>query len=54
MSEHTANEELQNTYTQSAVERARWVHVLGTTGQRKQVKHARVSFLARVLSAIFN
>ena len=35
-------------------ERARWVQVLGTTGQRKQVKPARVSLLARVLSAIFN
>ena len=54
MSEHTANEELQNAYGRRADERARWAQVLGTTGQRKQEKPARVSFLARVLSAIFN
>ena len=53
MSEHTANEELQNTYTQSAVERARWAHVLGTTGERRQAKPARVSLWARIV-AIFN
>ena len=53
MSEHTANEELQNTYMQAAVERARWAQVLGTTGKRKQAKPARVSLLAWIIS-IFN
>ena len=53
MSEYRANEELQNTYMQAAVARARWVQVLGTTGQRKQAKPARVSLLARIIS-IFN
>ena len=54
MSEHKANEELQNAYGTYVSERARWAQVLGTTGQRKQVKPVRVSLLTRVLSAIFN
>ena len=53
MSEHTANEELQNAYKRAADERARWARVLGTTGERKQVKPARVSLLAWIIS-IFN
>ena len=53
MSEHTANEEMQNAYGAYVSERARWVQVLGTTGKRKQVKPARVSLLAVIIS-IFN
>ena len=53
MSEHTANEELQNAYGRRADERARWAQVLGTTGRRKHAKPARVSLLALVIS-IFN
>ena len=53
MSEHTANGELQNAYGAYVNERARWAQVLGTTGQRKQVKPARVSLLAWIIS-IFN
>jgi hypothetical protein len=54
MSEYRANEELQNTYGAYVNERARWAQVLGTTGKRKQAKPARVSFLARIVAAIFN
>ena len=54
MSEYQYSEHAAAAYGAYVSERARWVQVLGTTGQRKQVKPARVSFLARVLSAIFN
>lgn len=54
MTERKANEELQNAYGRFSDERARWAQVLGTTGKRKQVKPARVSFLARIVAAIFN
>lgn len=53
MGEHTANEELRNAYGAYVSERARWARVLGTTGKRKQVKPARVSLLAWIIS-IFN
>ena len=54
MSEYQYNEQAAAAYGTYVNERARWAQVLGTTGKRKQEKPARVSFLARVLSAIFN
>ena len=53
MSEYQYSEQAAAAYGAYVNERARWVQVLGTTGQRKQVKPVRVSLMARIIS-IFN
>ena len=53
MSEYQYSEQAAANYGAYVSERARWVQVLGTTGQRKQVKPVRVSLLAWIIS-IFN
>ena len=53
MSEYQYSEQVASNYGAYVSERARWVQVLGTTGQRKQVKPVRVSLLAWIIS-IFN
>ena len=53
MSEYQYSEQAAAAYGAYVSERARWAQVLGTTGQRKQVKPARVSLLVLLIS-IFN
>ena len=53
MSDFQYTEHAAAAYGAYVSERARWAQVLGTTGQRKQVKPVRVSLLAWIIS-IFN
>ena len=52
MTEYQYSEQAAAAYGAYVSERARWAQVLGTTGQRKQVKPARVSMLASI-AALF-